>query len=95
MSIRAHKIITLEYAPYATFNCTYQNGLLDFLMEHECTHDGRSDNGSGMVEVAVERLEEALESSELKLEKGTRDDIQADITWAKEQNRDFIMYDFF
>jgi hypothetical protein len=48
-----------------------------------------------MVEIAVKRLQEAMESSELKLDKATRDDIQEDIEWAQENDRDFITYNCF
>jgi len=95
MSIRAHKIISLEYAQFPSFNCNCETDLLDFLMEGEYTHDGRNDDGSGMVEIAVERLQESIENSMLKLDKGTRDDIEADIVWAKQKGRDFITYDCF
>ena len=95
MSIRAHRIVTLEYAQHPSFNCDYETGLLDFLMEGEGAHDGRNDDGSGIMEVAVERLQEAIENRELKLDEGTRDEIEADVVWATQNLRDFITYDCF
>ena len=92
MSISAHRVIVLEYAEYPSFKCGSET---DLLIEDKDTHDGRNENGTGIVEVAVERLQEAMESSELKLDKETRDNIQADIAWAKQKGLDHVMYDLF
>jgi len=95
MSIRAHRVNTLEYASSPTFNCSHETELFDFLLDDERTQDGRNMDGSGIVEVKLETLQEALNSRELQLDEDTRSDLQADMASAREKGRDYILYDCF
>ena len=95
MSIRAHRILALEYSPQPTFNCSHESELFDFLLEDERTQDGRNADGVGMVEFQRNRLQEAIDRSDLKLDEGTRAELQADITWAIRKGQDYVMYDCF
>jgi hypothetical protein len=91
MSIRAHRIISIKYAPDTTFNCWHDNALFEFLLENNTTND----DGIGVIDVSVERLKEALTSPDLSLGDDVREGLETDIAWAKTQDRDYINYDCF
>ena len=95
MSITAHKVSKVEYAPYSTFNCWHDNKLFDFLMNADHTHDGLNMNGVGMIEVSVSRLQQALASPDLDLDNDVREALEADIAWAKGREKDCVCYDCF
>jgi hypothetical protein len=95
ISIRAHKVSKMEYAPYSTFNCWHDNKLFDFLMNSDRTHDGLNMDGLGMIEVSVGRIQEALASQDLNLDNDVRESLESDIAWAKGREKDYISYDCF
>jgi hypothetical protein len=94
MSIRAHRILTMEYAPEPTFNCSDETELMDFLLDHPDTSD-RRDPHSGVIEVGVDGLQAALDSTALKLEAGVRERLQGDLASSKFGGDEYIMYDCF
>ena len=95
MSVNAHRVNSLEYASSSSFNCSYDTDLFDFLLNDSRTHDGRNNDGVGIIEVKLELLQEALDDDGLRIDDGTRADVKADMAWAREKGRDYIQYDCF
>lgn len=95
MSIRAHRVIKIEYAPEPTFNCWHDTELLDFLLENDKVHDGRNMDGVGMIEFSVDELQAAVDDKDLKFDDEVRKQLQADITASKEAGDTYIQYDCF
>ena len=97
MSVRAYRVIKREseFAKNSSFNCWHDADILDFILENSF-YDGRNNDGCGSIEVPVDNLEKLLK--EYKWETGEdyrRDAIQADIAWAKENDRESVEYDCF
>jgi hypothetical protein len=95
MSIRAHRIIKIEYAPGPTFNCWHDTELLDFLLENDEVHDGRNLDGAGIIEFNVDELQAAVDDKNLKLNDEVRRQLQADIVASKVADDEYIQYDCF
>ena len=95
MSVRAYKVIALQYAENPTFNCWHDEKLMDFLTSEEL-YDGRNVDGVGTIEVSVELLQKALANgNELKWDEYIREALKADMTWAKKKGQDYIRYECF
>lgn len=95
MSVRAHRVNEVEYASSSSFNCSYDTGLFDFLLNDIRTFDGRNGDGLGIIEVKLELLREALDHDGLQIDDCTRADVEADMAWAREKGRDYVQYDCF
>lgn len=98
MSVRAHRIIKVEYSPETTFNLSYDQKLVEFL-------DGENDGGfwshlnddaCGQVGISVEALNKALKRAEsLELDEYTVKAIKDDIAFAESQDDGYVTYDCF
>lgn len=95
MSVRAYKVIDLQYAPNPSFNCWHDEKLMNFLAREEL-YDGRNMDGVGTIEFSVEVLQKALDKGkELELDEYVCEAIRTDIAWAKMKGRDYIRYECF
>ena len=95
MSVRAFRVNKKELAENCSFNCWHDTEILDFLQANEF-YDSRNYDGVGQIEVPVSSLEKVL--AEYRWEAGKdyrRDAIQADIAWARVNDRETIEYDCF
>jgi len=86
MSVRAYKIRKLELEDRCSFNLWHDKELCEFLGVYDNTDP---DNG-GIVEVAVDVLEEALKT--LNIEKDKKKALEKDIAEARAKNEDYILY---
>jgi len=95
MSVRAYKVVALQYAQSPSFNCWHDEKLMDFL-EGEEIYDGRNSEGGGTMEMSVEVMQKALDKGkELELDEYACEAIRTDIAWAKKKGRDYIRYECF
>lgn len=96
MSIRAHRVIKVEYAEGPSFNLSSDQKLLEFL-ENENDRGfwlQLGNTGNGQVSISVEVLEKAIAQAEaLGLDADGVNAIQADIAFAKSQDDDSVTYD--
>ena len=79
MSVRAYRVNKIEHEESDTFNLWHDDKLIDFL-DSECGFfAGLTNQGTGLVEVPVEALEEALEKVEMddELKEAIKQDIEA------------------
>jgi hypothetical protein len=95
MSITAHRITKIEYAPDPTFDCWYDGGILEFLLDGDESHAEFTMDAVGVFEVNIKRLKEALASPDLTLGDEVRKALEADIAWAKSREKNYISYDCF
>lgn len=82
MSVRAHRILKVEYADNPSFNLYHDEKLVQFLdrQNHSGFYSQLSDDGGGVVSVEVSVLRQAIEkASELELDKDDVKTLQADI----------------
>jgi len=82
VSVRAHRILKVEYAPNTSFNLWHDKKLIEFFDSHNysgfCSQ--MNDNGGGVVSVEVSVIKEALEKvMELELDLYTVKQLKADI----------------
>ncbi|GAH68348.1 unnamed protein product [marine sediment metagenome] len=96
MSVRAHRILKVEYAPNTSFNLYYDQKLIEFF---DRNNDGgfysqMNDGGGGVVSIEVSAIKEAIEkAAELQLDEDTVKQLKADIEAAGDN--DFVDYDCF
>ena len=79
MSVRAYRVNKIEHEEVNTFNLWHDDKLMDFL-DNECDfYSGLTQGGSGLVELPIEALQEALEKVEMdeELREAIRKDIEA------------------
>ena len=79
MSIRAYRVKKIDYATPDTFNLWHDDKLVDFL-DSECDFfAGLTNDGTGLVEVPIEALQEALKKVEMndELKEAIRKDMEA------------------
>ncbi len=82
MSVRAHRILKVEYAPSSSFNLWHDKKLVEFLDNHNDSgfYSQMNENGSGVVSIEVSVIKEALEKAvELELDEDTVEQLKADI----------------
>lgn len=77
MSVRAYRVNKIDYEEYNSFNLWHDNELVDFLDREYGLYEGMSD-GTGLVELPVEALEEAIKKLTLddELVKALKRDIE-------------------
>ncbi len=91
MSIRAFKIVEIKYKKDETFNLWHDENLMDFL-DRKGIYETLTE-GSGITEIAVKDLEEAVEKNKVtNLSPKTEKAIKKDIAWAKKRGEDYIQY---
>ena len=96
MSVRAHRILKIEYAKIPSFNLWHDEKLIDFINTHNDSgfFSQMNDNGGGVVNVEASVIKEALEKAvELELDEDTVEQLKADIEAAGEDGS--IDYDCF
>ena len=98
MSVRAHRILKVEYAPEVSFNLYGDQKLVEFL-EHENDlgfYRQMNDNGGGVVTVSIETLQRAIDQAkELELDDDTVKVLREDIAAAQADNNESVDYDCF
>ena len=78
MSVRAYRVNKIEHEESDTFNLWHDDKLVDFL-DREYGFFERLSDGTGLVEVPIEALQEALEKVEMddELKEAIKRDIEA------------------
>ena len=78
MSVRAYRVNKIEHEESDTFNLWHDDKLVDFL-DREYGFFERLSDGTGLVEVPIEALKEALEKVEMddELKEAIKRDIEA------------------
>lgn len=98
MSVRAHRIIKVEYAPNSSFNLYSDTKLVEFL---EANNDlgfyrQMNDNGGGVVTVSIETLQQAVDQAdELELDEDDVKTLREDIEAGKKSGLECVDYDCF
>lgn len=93
MSVRAHRVIRIEYATYASFNLWHDRDLVEFLEGEWYFYEKLDSGGGGMVEIPVEVLEKALE--EASLSDDVKKAVQLDVDYCKNAGEEFVLYSCF
>lgn len=98
MSVKAHRILKVEYAPQVSFNLYGDQKLVEFLENENDLGFYRqmNDNGGGVVTVGIKTIQKAIdEAEELELDEDTVKVLGEDIAAAKAENNETIDYDCF
>ncbi len=97
MSVRAHRVVKVEYAPSPSFNLYFDQKLINYLDDHgEGFWRLLNDDGVGQVYIEVDTLKAALRRpKKLALEPDAIEAIKADIAFAESQGDDGVTYDCF
>lgn len=97
MSVRAHRVIKVEYAPETSFNLSHDEKLVSLLDGWDGIWCNLNDDGCGQVSISVDSLRAALgRATELELDPETIEAITDDIAFAvKVEGEDYVTYDFF
>ncbi|TET41596.1 MAG: hypothetical protein E3J60_04135 [Dehalococcoidia bacterium] len=77
MSVRAYRVTKIEHEESDSFNLWHDDKLVDFLDREYDFFAGLTNEGTGLVEVPVEALQEALEK--VDMDKELKEAIQKDI----------------
>ena len=88
MSVRAHRILKVEYAKIPSFNLWHDEKLINFLDTHNGSgfYSQMNDGGGGVVNIEVSVIKEALEKAvELELDEDIVSQLKADIEAAGEE----------
>jgi hypothetical protein len=94
MSVSANRIIEIKIeTEYNSFNLWHDRKLMDFLDTEADFFSQLNADGTGISEVSVEVLENAVSKAvELELDADTVANIKKDIAWAKEHKEEFVEY---
>lgn len=76
MSVRAYRVNKIDHEQHSTFNLWHDDGLVEFLDRNYGLYERMSD-GTGLVELPIEALEEAIK--ELKLDEELVEALKRDI----------------
>jgi len=96
VSVRAHRILKVEYAPNPSFNLWHDEKLINFLDTQNDSgfFSQMNENGGGVVNIEASVIKKALEKAgELELDEDTVKQLKADIEAAGEDGS--IDYDCF
>jgi len=96
VSVRAHRILKVEYAPNHSFNLWHDEKLINFLDTHNDSgfFSQMNENGGGVVNIEASVIKEAIEkAAELELDEDTVEQLKADVEAAGEDGS--IDYDCF
>ena len=88
MSVRAYRVNKIEHEQDNTFNLWHDDKLMDFLDKEYGFYEGLSNDGTGLVELPIEALQEALEKVEM--DKELKEAIQKDIETC--QDNGYVSY---
>jgi hypothetical protein len=89
MSIRAYRVIKIETAKPNSFNLYHDSELVDFFDREYGFYEYISE-GTGLTELPVEALKEALDK--LKLDEDLREALRGDIQAAEEAGKNYVQY---
>jgi len=90
MTIKAHRIVKVEYAPYPSFNLYHDQKLAECLD----IHPQLTDSGGGVVTVDCDDLRAAIsKAAELELDEDTVKALTADLKAAEDNGDTSIDYD--
>jgi len=94
MSVIARRIIEIKIeTEYNSFNLWHDRKLMDFLDTEGDFFSQLTADGTGISEVSVEVLEDAVSKAiELELDDDTVTNLKKDIAWAKEHNEVNVQY---
>ena len=94
MSVSANRIIEIKIEQsYNSFNLWHDRKLMDFLDTEADFFSQLTADGTGISEVSVEVLENAISKAvELELDADTVTNLKKDIAWAKEHKEEFVEY---
>ena len=94
MSVSANRIIKIEIEEsYNSFNLWHDRKLMDFLDEEGDFFSQLTADGTGVSEASVEILEKAVSMAvELELDADIVSNLKKDISWAKENDEEFVQY---
>ena len=98
MSVRAHRILKVEYAPETSFSLYGDQKLVEFLESENDLgfHRQMNDNGGGVVTVSIDALQRAIDQAEeLELDEDTVIVLREDIAAAQADNNESVDYDCF
>lgn len=98
MSVRAHRILKVEYAPETSFNLSADEKLVEFLENGNNLgfYCQMNDNGGGVVSVSIEALQAAIDKADdLGLDEFTVKVLGEDIAAAVNMETDSVEYDCF
>ena len=90
MSVRAYRVIEILTAKPESFNLYHDVDLATYLDSHYGFFEQVADWGTGLVEVSVESLIEAI--GNVKLDAGVKERLLRDIQIAQEQGSEYIQY---
>ena len=95
MSVKANRVIEIKIeTEYSSFNLWHDRKLMDFLDNEVDFFRGLTSDGTGLAEVSVEVLEDAVSKAvELELDEDTIANLKKDVVWANEHNEVSVQYD--
>jgi len=91
MSVRAYRVIKIEYAQPNSFNLWHDDKLVDFLDREYGFFEGVNEGG-GLTEVPVEGLKEALAKPEFELDEYIVEALKRDIEAAEQEGEQYVQY---
>lgn len=98
MSVRAYRINKIEREETPTFNLWHDQEFMDFIddaSDRDIMH-ALNEDGGGQIEISVEALEKAIAEFDFGTTgEGNKEQIQADIDFAKKVGDDYLLYDCF
>jgi len=89
MSVRGYRVNEIKYEVGDTFNLWHDIDFVKALDEYGLLEQLDVDMG-GIFTIGVETLEEILKNKNIKFE--VRMNLLNDISWAKENNKDYLIY---
>ena len=92
MSVRAHRILKVEYAKNPSFNLWHDEKLINFIDTHNDLgfYEQMNANGGGVVCVETSVIKDAIEKAvELELDEDTVEQLKADIEASENGSIDY------
>ena len=89
MSVRAYRVIKIEYARPNTFNLYHDGKLVNFF-DSEYGFFETLNEGTGLTELPIEALERAL--AEVPMDEELREALKKDIEVCREEGEDYVRY---
>ena len=88
MSVRAYRVKKIDHERDNTFNLWHDDKLMEFLDSEYGFYEGLTSNGTGLVELPIEALQEAL--GKVEMDKELKEAIQNDIEACRDDG--FVTY---
>lgn len=90
MSVRAHRVIKIEWAKPESFNLWHDDDLVDFLDKELGLYEILNEDNTGLVEIPTDILEKAIK--EVSMADNTKSSLQEDIEAAKKAGDSYVTY---